>query len=187
MPARIGVDQAKAPDVVAVAKVQSGKVVDSFILGAERKPLAVLVASYPAGYTEPQWASLAGFKRTGGTWGTYKSRLRTKGLVEQRGDLWFATETSVAAFGGDLPSVASSPDERLAMWKSKVSGVGPMLDVLRNFYPSAIARDHLAQQLGMAAAGGTFGTYLSRLRTNSLVEEPERGTYRLSSVIMGDQ
>lgn len=155
-------------------------------LGAERKPLAVLVASYPAGYTEPQWASLAGFKRKGGTWGTYKSRLRTKELIEQRGYLWFATPAAVEAIGDDLPPMPSTPDERLAMWKSTVSGVGPMLDTLRNFYPKLIGRDDLAQQTGLTAGGGTFGTYLSRLRSNGIIEEPERGRYRLSAAIMGE-
>lgn len=155
-------------------------------LGAERKPLALLVGAYPAGYTEAQWASLAGFKRTGGTWGTYKSRLRTKGVVEQRGDLWFATQAGIDAIGGDIPDMPRTPDERLAMWKSKIAAVGPMLDVLRNSYPNQISRDELAQQVGMAASGGSFGTYLSRLRSNGLLEEPQRGFYRLTSVIMGD-
>ncbi|MER8387246.1 hypothetical protein [Mesorhizobium sp. M0968] len=157
-----------------------------FELGAERKPLALLVGAYPAGYTEAQWASLAGFKRTGGTWSTYKSRLRTKGAVEQRGDLWFATQVGVDAIGGDIPDMPRTPDERLAMWKSKIAAVGPMLDVLRNFYPNQISRDDLAQQIGMAAGGGSFGTYLSRLRSNGLLEEPQRGFYRLTSAIMGD-
>jgi hypothetical protein len=155
-------------------------------LGAERKPLALLAAAYPAGYTEPQWASLAGFKRTGGTWGTYKSRLRTKGLIEQRGDLWFATEDGLLAIGDDIPSIPQTPEERLAMWKSKVAGVGPMLDALARIYPVAFTKDELAAELGMASGGGTFGTYLSRLRSNGLIEEPERGRYRISSAIMGD-
>ncbi|MES0168189.1 DUF87 domain-containing protein [Mesorhizobium sp. M0027] len=168
-------------------KPASGKPASRSIdLGAERRPLALLVAAYPAGYTEAQWASLAGFKRTGGTWGTYKSRLRTKGAVEQRGDLWFATQVGVDAIGGDIPDMPRTPDERLAMWKSKIAAVGPMLDVLRNFYPNQISRDDLAQQIGMAAGGGSFGTYLSRLRSNGLLEEPQRGFYRLTSAIMGD-
>ncbi len=158
----------------------------SIELGAERKPLALLAAAYPAGYTEAQWASLAGFKRTGGTWSTYKSRLRTKGAVEQRGDLWFATAAGVDAIGGDIPEMPRHPEDLLAMWKSKLSGVGPMLDALRNHYPQPISRADLAFRLGLAPGGGTFGTYLSRVRSNDLIEEPERGFYRLSSAIMGD-
>ncbi|TIP13175.1 ATP-binding protein [Mesorhizobium sp.] len=158
----------------------------SIDLGAERKPLALLVGAYPAGYTEAQWASLAGFKRTGGTWGTYKSRLRTKGAVEQRGDLWFATQAGIDAIGGDIPDMPRTPEERIAMWKSKVPGIGPMLDVFFRCYPMELTKEALASHLNMAATGGTFGTYLSRLRSNGLIEEPERGCYRISSAIMGD-
>lgn len=158
----------------------------SIDLGAERKPLALLAAAYPAGYTEAQWASLAGFKRTGGTWSTYKSRLRTKAAIEQRGDLWFATQSGVEAIGGDIPDMPRTPQDRLAMWKSKVAGVGPMLDVFFRCYPMELTKEALASHLGMAASGGTFGTYLSRLRSNGLIEEPERGSYRISPAIMGD-
>lgn len=172
--------QLKRPGIIAT------KTEASIDLGAERKPLALLAAAYPAGYTEAQWASLAGFKRTGGTWGTYKSRLRTKGLVEQRGELWFATEAGVDAIGGAMPTMPRTPGERLAMWKSKVAGIGPMLDVLFRCYPMELTREALASHLNMAAGGGTFGTYLSRLRSNGLIEEPERGCYRISPAIMGD-
>lgn len=157
---------------------------DAISLGGERKPLALLVAAAPAGYTEAQWASLAGFKRSGGTWGTYKSRLRSKGLVEERGGLWYATPDGIAAIGDDMPAMPTHPDERIAMWKEKISGVSPMLDALRAQYPQALTKSELAFMLGMAPTGGTFGTYLSRLRSNGLVDEPEKGSYRLASIIM---
>lgn len=153
-------------------------------LGAEHKPLAVLVASYPAGYTEAQWASLAGFKRTGGTWSTYKSRLRSKGMIEQRGRLWFASEDASAHLGYAVPPEPGNPRDRLALWKSKVPGVGPMLDCLYANFPTLLSKAAIANAIGMAASGGTFSTYLSRLRSNELIEEPVRGSYRLSPVIM---
>jgi hypothetical protein len=43
------------------------------------KPLAALAGVYPAGMTEPQWATAAGYKRSGGTWGAYKRRLKAAG------------------------------------------------------------------------------------------------------------
>jgi len=153
-------------------------------LGAERKPLSFLCASYPAGYTESQWAVLSGYKRTGGTWGTYKSRLRSKGLVDQRDGSWFATEVGLAAIGGDVPQMPETPEERLEMWKSKIHGVGAMLQSLFDNYPNQISRDDLAHEISMSPSGGSFGTYLSRLRTNGLLDEPERGFYRISAIVM---
>ena len=59
--------------------------------GAELRILRVLAQRYPARLTETQWAVLSRMKRTGGTWQTYKSRLRSRGLIEQdRGD-WTVT------------------------------------------------------------------------------------------------
>lgn len=139
-------------------------------LGAERKPLVTLASAYPGGLTEAQWATIAGFKRKGGTWGTYKSRLRTAGLVEQRGNLWHATEAGLEAIGG-APPAPSTTQERLAMWRDALGG-GPskILDELVSRYPQGLARDLLAELVGMTASGGTFGTYLSRLSSNGLIE-----------------
>lgn len=61
-------------------------------MGAERRILAVLARAYPGGMTEAQWAVAAGMKRSGGTWGTYKSRLRVAGAIKQRDGQWVATE-----------------------------------------------------------------------------------------------
>jgi hypothetical protein len=52
-----------------------------------------------------------------------------------------------------------------------------MIDtLLRNH--AGLRRDALAVEASMAPSGGTFGTYLSRLRTNGLIVE-ERGRVRL--------
>jgi hypothetical protein len=153
-------------------------------LGAERKPLGLLVSCYPAGYSEAQWATLAGYKRTGGTWGAYKSRLRSAGLVEERGKLWYATEDGLEAGGGEAVDLPTTPEGLIDMWKSRISGVGPMLDVLAAAYPASLMREEIAHRLGMAASGGTFGTYLSRLRSNGLVEEPVRSAFRITPAIM---
>lgn len=153
-------------------------------LGGERKLLAVLASSYPAGLTEAQWATIAGLKRTGGTWGTYKSRLRSRGLIKQSGDLWFATETGLAICGPVESLPSDTPEERLAMWAQKVGGgAGRLLHALARRYPGAASRDELAGDVRMEASGGSFGTYLSRLRSNGLVEAADAG-FRISPAIM---
>lgn len=178
----IDAKQAKKSPHTAPAK--SAVITETTELGAERKPLSFLCASYPAGYTEPQWAVLSGYKRTGGTWGTYKSRLRSRSFVEERGGKWFATTEGLAANGNEVPEVPHTSEGRLNMWKSKIPGVGPMLQSLYENYPRQISRDDLACEISMTASGGSFGTYLSRLRANGLIEEPERGFYRLGAIVM---
>ncbi|WP_448117076.1 hypothetical protein [Mesorhizobium amorphae] len=105
-------------------------------------------------------------------------------MVEIRGGLWYATEEAASQLGYAVPPVPDNPRDRLAMWKSKVAGVGPMLDCLYANYPTPLSKAMIAHAISMTASGGTFSTYLSRLRSNGLIEEPVRGAYRLSSVIM---
>lgn len=155
---------------------------DTEIGGGCLRMLVALASRAPAGFSEPQWATLSKLKRTGGTWSTYKSRLRTTGYVEQIGDLWYATEVGIAA-AGELPPVAESPDEILEMWKSNLGG-GParMLEALAAAEPAGLTRDELAEQVDITRSGGTFGTYLSRLRSNGLIDQPGE-TIRLSDVL----
>lgn len=138
-------------------------------IGAERKPLATLARMYPAGLTEAQWATLAGLKRSGGTWSTYRSRLKTAGLISQQGDLWKATPLGLAT-AGDTPPAAETPEERVVMWKKALGAAGKLLDVLVACYPGEMSRADLAERCGLEPTGGTFLTYLSRLSGNGLIQ-----------------
>jgi hypothetical protein len=51
--------------------------------GAELRILRVLAQQHPARLAESQWAILSRMKRTGGTWQTYKSRLRSRGQLSR--------------------------------------------------------------------------------------------------------
>jgi hypothetical protein len=145
------------------------------------KPLAALAAVYPSGLTEPQWATSAGYKRSGGTWGTYKSRLRGAGLIEAREGRWFATEAGAAAVGDVEMPPAPGPD-LVRWWAAKLPGTTRIAEALIEAWPHELARDDLAERVGMAASGGSFGTYLSRLAGPGLIE---RGAgIRLSEEVM---
>lgn len=153
-------------------------------LGAERRPLAVLAGVYPAGMTEAQWAVGAGLKRTGGTWSAYVSRLRSAGRIEERGDLFFATEQGIADLGGQIATLPPPGPELVEYWAGKISGVGPMLRFLADQYPNFVTRDDLAAHLDLAASGGTFGAYLSRLRSPGLIEEDREKNLRAAPMLM---
>lgn len=147
------------------------------------KPLAALAAVYPSGLTEPQWATAAGYKRSGGTWGTYKSRLRGADLIESREGRWFATEAGASAVGDvELPP-PPGPD-LVRWWAAKLPGTSKMAEALIEAWPQTMSREGLADALGMAASGGSFGTYLSRLAGPGLIERGRDGV-RLSVEVMG--
>jgi hypothetical protein len=108
------------------------------------KPLAALAGVYPAGMTEAQWATAAGYKRTGGTWQAYKSRLRGAGLIESRGGLWFATEEGAGAVGDvELPP---PPGPDLARWwAAKIHGTPKLVEALIEAWPDMLAKDELGR------------------------------------------
>ncbi len=154
---------------------------DTVDIGPEKKPLAVLVGMYPAGCTEAQWATQGGYARKGGTWQTYKSRLRSNGHIEERGGMFYATDTGVAALGGTT-NVDQLPTDTAGLvdyWASKITAAGRMLRYLADQYPTRLTRDELAIGMGMTATGGSFQTYLSRLRSNELIEEDDLKQVRI--------
>jgi hypothetical protein len=153
-------------------------------LGAERKPLAVLASVYPAGMTEAQWAVASGLKRTGGTWSAYVSRLRSGGRIQEQGDLFFVTDSGMADIGTGAVHMPPAGPELVEFWAQRISGVGPMLRKLAEIYPEWISRDDLAADLTMAANGGTFQAYISRLRSPGLIEVDRDKNLRASPMLM---
>lgn len=147
------------------------------------KPLAALAGVYPAGMTEAQWATAAGYKRTGGTWQAYRSRLRGAGLIESRSGLWFATEEGAHAVGDvELPPL---PGPELARWwAAKIHGTPKLVEALIEAWPHALSKDELAERIDMTASGGTFQAYISRLRSPGLIVQ-DGGGIRLSDEVMG--
>lgn len=148
------------------------------------KPLATLVGVYPSGMTEAQWATAAGYKRTGGTWGTYKGRLRGAGLIEQRDGRFFATEYAVPLVGEVDLMPAPGPD-LVQWWTGKLPGTRPLAEALLNEWPNWCDRVRLAGIVGMSSTGGTFGTYLGRLAGANVIERDRERGIRLTDEIMG--
>ena len=130
-----------------------------------------------------QWATLSGMKRTGGTWQTYVSRLRVLGYIAQEGALVHATKEGMKA-AGVTTRRPQSRAEVIAGWKDSLgSGPSKILDVLLAAHPTRLAKLNIAGRLGMEASGGTFGTYLSRLVSNGLVEK-HGASYGVAAILM---
>ncbi|HEY0626716.1 MAG TPA: hypothetical protein VGD10_08270 [Allosphingosinicella sp.] len=149
-----------------------------------RKALAALVER-ASGLTERQWAWISGFSIKGGTWGTYKSALRAAGHVEERGGKWYPTG---AAYQFDLDGFGPFPQlgpELARAWGGRISGVRRMVDVLIDRWPDWTLRASLADRLNMAADGGTFGAYISRLKSAGMIEQDGK-KLRLSAELMGE-
>ena len=149
----------------------------------ELRILRVLAARHPARFTRAQWATLAGMKRTGGTWQTYVSRLRVAGYIDKDGATICVTPAGLKAAGTvDRPAPGSVIQQR----KSALgSGPTKMIDALMAAHPRGMDRVNLADHVGMTATGGTFQTYLSRLKSNGLIEVAGR-KITLTEILFSD-
>ncbi len=170
----IGPPKYQVGDLIAPVTTPSGKAG-----GAELRVLAVLAGRHPARLTEATWATLAGLKRTGGTWKTYKSRLRSAGYLDETPQGFVCSWTGLEAVG----KTNHKPLQGAALiehWKSAIPGAGPMLGMLASIYPDWMPREQLARRLDLEPTGGTFKTYLSRLSGNGLLEKRADGRVRAS-------
>lgn len=155
-------------------------------LGAERKLLVALAQRAPIRLSRAQLGTLCGLAHGGGTFGTYLSRLRSAGFIEEQGDLLTATAAGIDAVGV-IPPAPSTPEAILEMWLENVgrNAAGKLLAELARVYPEGLTRADLGEACGIATSGGTFGTYLSRLRSNALIEE-RGGVVFASATVMGE-
>lgn len=147
--------------------------------GGALRMVKVLAMRHPAKFTETQWATWSKLKKSGGTWSTYKSRLMVAGLVEKNGNLWTATDLAVERYG-DTSGSPQTREEILDMWKGKL-GSGPARLITILDANDGMSKQELAEEAELTASAGTFGTYLSRVRANGLLDESD-GVLRLAAI-----
>lgn len=138
----------------------------------ERRILATLARRHPLRLTRAQLGTLSGLTPSGGTFNTYLSVLKRHRLVTEGPDgLLEITPAGFAHLGSDAPPAPAGPAEVLEMWRAALrAGERRMLDELVRTYPDWLTREELGARTGIAHTGGTFGTYLSVLRRNGLIE-----------------
>jgi hypothetical protein len=145
--------------------------------GGLRRMLEAL-AWRPEGLSTRQLGIRAGLSSRGGTFNTYLSRARSQGLLAGTADRLQVTAEGLAAMGTfDPPPVGEA---LRAFWLSELgqSGAARILRVLIERHPRSLGSAELAERAGLAGQGGTFNTYVSRLRALELVEG--RGELRAS-------
>ncbi|WP_024341010.1 ATP-binding protein [Bradyrhizobium japonicum] len=114
-----------------------------------------------------QTAFIAGYSHKSGSWATYLSRLRSKGLIEGRGDL---------VLTGDGAAVAREPEATPsieALHQAVLGKIdGPMQRILAPLleaYPNGLSHAEAAEKAGYSHSSGSWATYLSRLRSLDLI------------------
>lgn len=151
----------------AAAQAPGGRV--QIKAGALRM-LTALARQYPLKVTRAQLATLGGVKKSGGTFGSYFSMLRTAGLISEDNGFVSITGAGLTAAGIE-PGAPVTAAEIREQWRGVLkAGARSMLDRLLDAYPASVSRTDLAEAAGLEQGGGTFGSYLSSLRSNGLAE-----------------
>ncbi len=148
---------------------------DTKVTGGALRMLKVLVSRYPMKLTKSQLATFAKLSPRSGTFGTYFSTLKTANLITVEGDLLQASQEGID-FIGEVPNPPLTTEETITMWRENLNGgARRMFDVLVENYPNPVSKEYLGESVGMVHSSGSFGTYLSILRSNGIAETNRDG------------
>jgi hypothetical protein len=152
-------------------------------LGA-RRMLSALAGVHPTPLSRIQLGTLVDLPAKGSTFRSYLSKIRVAGLIEDRDGGLGLSAAGADMMADDLGSGVLSTEELVAMWGRKLDrGARLMLEELVRVYPDAVTREALAAVVEIPAAGSTFRSYLSKIRTNQLLEDAGGGAVRASAAL----
>ncbi len=163
--------------------IQNFEKMDSKIGKGAREMLKALAIRNPTLLTKTQIAALSGMSPNSGTFSTYMSQLRTNGFIEEFSGAQFGITSVGHDFLGaaNIPPAPSSTQELVDLWKSKFpTKVGQMLQELVERHPNWVFKEDLSDIVGIVHTSGTWSTYLSKLRSNGLVETGSAGALKAS-------
>jgi hypothetical protein len=174
-PARSGLTTPMRPDRTRVASpAASGGAVNELGTSGAYRMLVALAQESPEPMTLSKLALRSGIARNGGTFRTYLGKLRTLAWAEGNGHGVRISDVGLSALGQAWDPLPSG-HELIAYWQRELgdSGARRMFDAIVEAYPRSLTAEQLEQATNIAAAGGTFRTYLGKLRTLELVTRRE--------------
>jgi GTPase SAR1 family protein len=140
--------------------------------GGAKRMLEALV-QYGSPMSRRKIALVSRIKTTGGSFGTYLSALKTAGYIVLDGD-----DVGLTPLGESVvPDVQPIAKEQLiSSWRSQFTGGAKrMFDFLVSNQNEWVSREELGRETNMDVNGGSFGTYLSKLRTSGVIEVNDNG------------
>jgi hypothetical protein len=130
--------------------------------GGERKILTA-IAQHANGVTREQLTVLTGYKRSSRD--TYLQRLRSAGVIDDRGDRIVATDTT--SLGPDFEPLPTGEDLR-RHWLGRLPvGERKIFEAVVGAYPGSVSRSDIDEATGFKRS--SRDTYLQRLSSRQLV------------------
>lgn len=145
----------------------NGKVVT----GAMRM-LKAAAMFHPNTISKTRMGAFSRLSHTSGSFGTYLSSLRTSGYIVGEGNEYKITDAGLNAVG-DVEPLPTDPQELINLWCNIIgesNGTARMLRVLGEHYPNEMLREELGNAVNMSSTSGSFGTYISYLRSRGLIK-----------------
>lgn len=161
----------KKPALIKERRVVSSENGVSSVTGGAMRMLKAAAMLHPNPITKTKMATLARLSSTSGSFGTYLSTLRSGGLLVTDGNVFNITEEGLS-YAGDVDPLPTDPEELVNLWCGIIGDNGGAARILRTLaasYPNEMSKEDLGAAVGMSSTSGSFGTYLSTLRSNNLI------------------
>lgn len=123
--------------------------------------------------TREKVALLAGLSHNSGSFGTYVSKLKTEGLLQVSGNVFSITDKGRQVVG-DVSPLPTSAQELCEMWCENLGsngGAARMLRALMAAHQVGLSKERLGVETGLSSESGSFGTYMSRLKSLGLINK----------------
>ena len=105
-----------------------------------------------------------------GSYGTYLSSLKSRGFIQIERNQVSITEAGLT-FAGAYPHEPQTQEQIITMWRENLpGGARRMFDILISVYPASKTKYDLGLEADLSPTSGSFGTYLSMLKSNGLIE-----------------
>lgn len=132
--------------------------------------MLIALAQRPQGLSDRQLGVRAGLSSSSGSFGTYLAKGRSNGWIAGERAHLTITPAGLQALGRYEP-LPTGP-ALLEYWLTEFgnSGASRILAALVSVYPRIMTKEQLGAAVGLSPSSGSFGTYLSKLRTLELIE-----------------
>jgi hypothetical protein len=96
--------------------------------------------------------------------------LKSRGFIQIERNEVSITEASLT-FAGTYPHEPQTQEQIITMWRENLpGGARRMFDILISVYPASKTKYDLGLEADLSPTSGSFGTYLSMLKSNGLIE-----------------
>lgn len=148
-----------------------------------RAILEALASRHPTPLTLMQLATLAGYSPSSSTFDNSRGALRSAGLIEYGSRHIVITDAGLAEVGPRPP--AKTGTELLELWATKLpKREVQILEAAARANSHGLAKQELADTIGMSITSSSFDNYVGHLHSNGLLVKGDDGRERIAEELI---